>query len=314
MTGPGVFSAAMLGMDGSWPLTAAAQDLANAGVPVFPCQIGGKRPLTRHGFRDASTNAVQVSAWWRRYPEANIGVPTGAVSGVAVVDVDVHDAVNGYDALAEADHAGLLKGWELAVRTPSGGLHLYFPADLSGGQRSWQAARAGLDFRGEGGYVIVPPSRRTVFGAPAFYQVQSVAAGLAKPVDSDRLRDFIIPKPTGSASSVQVSQGVDSSRLAAWVAERGEGERNRGLFWAACRMAEHGVLPADAVGALAPAAARAGLDEVEAFTTIRSAYRTVKSPTAASFPTTAANHGPSAQEPAGGSSPSPARPEYRGLA
>jgi len=307
MTDVGAFAAAMLDLDGSRPLTAAAQDLAAEGVPVFPCQAGGKRPLTRHGFHDASINAVQVSAWWRRYPEANIAIPTGAASGVAVVDVDVHDAVDGYDALAKADHLGLLNGWELAVRTPSGGMHLYFPGDLSGGQRSWQAARAGIDFRGEGGYVIVPPSRRTVFGAPACYQVRSVGAGLAMPVDSDRLRDFLIPMPPASVSSVRVSRGVDSSRLAAWVAERDEGERNRGLFWAACRMAEHGVLPVDAVGTLAPAAARAGLDEQEALATIRSAYRTVNSRT------TAGSRRPSAQGSAGGSSPSRARPVCRGL-
>lgn len=64
------------------------------------------------------------------------------------------------------------------------------------------------------------------------------------------------------------------SRLAAWVAGLGEGERNRGLFWAACRAAEHDIAPATAVDALGAAAAQAGLGPREIAATIRSAYRT----------------------------------------
>ena len=67
--------------------------------------------------------------------------------------------------------------------------------------------------------------------------------------------------------------GVDAERLAAWVAGRGEGERNRGLFWAACRLAENGVPPADALDALGAAAQSAGLGDREITTTVRSAYR-----------------------------------------
>ena len=66
---------------------------------------------------------------------------------------------------------------------------------------------------------------------------------------------------------------VDSERLAAWVAGRGEGERNRGLFWAACRLAENGVSPSDALDAWGAAAQSAGLGDREITTTVRSAYR-----------------------------------------
>ena len=66
---------------------------------------------------------------------------------------------------------------------------------------------------------------------------------------------------------------VDGKRLAAWVAGLGEGERNRGLFWAACRLAENGVSPADALVALGAAAQSAGLGDREITTTVRSAYR-----------------------------------------
>ena len=71
---------------------------------------------------------------------------------------------------------------------------------------------------------------------------------------------------------------VDGKRLAAWVAGRGEGERNRGLFWAACRLAENGVSPAEALDALGAAAQSAGLGDREITTTVRSAYRATQPP------------------------------------
>lgn len=48
------------------------------GIPVFPCVPGGKVPLTRNGFHDASTDAFVVAAWWSTTPQANIATPTGA--------------------------------------------------------------------------------------------------------------------------------------------------------------------------------------------------------------------------------------------
>ena len=70
------------------------------------------------------------------------------------------------------------------------------------------------------------------------------------------------------------SMGVDAERLAAWVSGRGEGERNRSLFWAACRLAENGTSPGDALDALGAAAQSAGLSDREITTTVRSASRT----------------------------------------
>ena len=71
-------------------LPTAAFTFAGAGIPVFPCVPGGKQPLTTRGFHDASANPAQVTAWWRHWPDASLGLPTGAASGVDVVDVDVH--------------------------------------------------------------------------------------------------------------------------------------------------------------------------------------------------------------------------------
>ena len=259
------------------PLPDAAGRLAAEGLPVFPSVPGGKRPLVEHGFHEATADADQVAAWWQRWPAANIGIPTGAASGVEVVDVDVHTAGTGFPAFRAAHREGHAAGWAALVRTPSGGLHAYYPADPGRPQPSWQAARAHVDFRGAGGYVIAPPS---VIARPNGLRVPyrlSVASGsLAEPVDAARLRNFLDPRPPIPISRAprSIRPGVDARALAGWVAARGEGERNRGLFWAACRLAEAGTPPSAALDALGPAAEHAALGSREIIATIHSAYRT----------------------------------------
>lgn len=271
----GVVSSVLLRMNAAWPLSAAAREFAVAGVPVFPCTPWGKRPTTGHGFHDATTDLDQIEEWWRQSPGANIGVPTGATSDAVVVDVDVHGPVDGRTSFDRAARAGLVEGWELLVRTPTGGLHAYYPATPCTEQRSWQASRAGIDFRGDGGYIIVPPSVRSIEGTTVGYQVEEVNTGPTSTLDSQRLRDFLDPRPTPRPAPAGVARDVDVSRLAAWVAARGEGERNRGLFWAACRLAENGLPASDALDVLTAAAGHAGLAEREITATVRSAYRTV---------------------------------------
>lgn len=265
--------AALIRVDRTPDLAAAARSLAAAGVPVFPCEPDGKRPLTRRGFVDATSALAQVAAWWSRTPDANIGLPTGAASGVVVVDVDVHGPIDGRAAWRRASEAGLADGAALLVRTPTGGAHAYFPATSGAEQRSWQAANAGVDFRGDGGYIIAPPSRRTIDGTLRRYEIADIAAHSVGPVDAAHLRDFLDPRPTPPTRNDGGTVAVDAERLAAWVAGRGEGDRNRGLFWAACRLAENDTPPADTLDALGPAAAQAGLSEREITATVRSAYR-----------------------------------------
>jgi hypothetical protein len=249
----------------------AAEKFSAAGLPVFPCEPGGKRPLTHAGYLDASQDSAVVSAWWRRWPQANIGLPTGAMSGIDVVDIDVKADGTGFTALRRAAEEGLLDGEIARVRTPSGGMHIYFPADRTRPQRCWQAARAHIDFRGEGGYVVVPPSVVVDASGVAAYRPFSLSASETRPIDAVALRDFIDPRPArvGSAPS-----GVASGDLLAhWIAKLREGERNHGLFWAACRLSEAGVHADAIVDVLGPAAARIGLNEREIERTVYSACR-----------------------------------------
>jgi Bifunctional DNA primase/polymerase, N-terminal/Primase C terminal 1 (PriCT-1) len=138
------------------PKLKAALAWARRGKPVFPCKPGGKDPLTKRGHIDATTDPRKIHMWWKRWPNANIAVPTGERSGVLVVDVD-HPA--GLDAL-EAEHGRLPE--TRTHSTGSGGMHYLFEYPDSAEIRNSAGKLAeGLDVRGEGGYTIVPPSRTT---------------------------------------------------------------------------------------------------------------------------------------------------------
>ena len=249
----------------------AALVFAREGIPVFPCVADGKRPLTGSGFHEATRDTDQVRRWWSRWPRANIGMPTGAPSGIDVVDIDVATTESGFAAFERATNAGLVAGELARVRTPSGGLHVYYPAHDN--QRCWQAASAHIDFRGDGGYVIVPPSVISKETGTAGYRLFSLSAAGGKPIDAAALRRFIDPQTPAMRTRLLAVASAEPSRLARWVSGLQEGERNRGLFWAACRLAEAGVEPAVTFDSLGPAAEHAGLPPREVAVTIRSAYR-----------------------------------------
>jgi Bifunctional DNA primase/polymerase, N-terminal/AAA domain/Primase C terminal 2 (PriCT-2) len=120
-----------------------------AGIPVFPCRRN-KRPYTRHGFKDASKDELQVRTYWQRWPNALIGMPTGNASGIAVLDLDVKNGKNGLAAVPDWEELT-----QIIARTQSGGAHLYFENDERIRCTSDKIAM-GVDTRGEGGYVILP--------------------------------------------------------------------------------------------------------------------------------------------------------------
>jgi hypothetical protein len=255
------------------PVRDAALAFARAGIPVFPCVPEGKHPLTPSGFHDASRDVDQVRAWWTRWPGANIGMPTGSTSGIDVVDIDVTKTDAGFAAFEQATAAGLVDGEFARVRTPSGGMHVYFAAISDRPQRCWQAANAHIDFRGDGGYVIVPPSTLATDTGRASYRLHSLSATGPKPIDAVALRSFIDPRSPRTGTRATMARAPEPSRLAQWVSDLQEGERNSGLFWAACRLVEAGFAPADVEAALGPSAQTAGLDDREILATISSASR-----------------------------------------
>jgi hypothetical protein len=254
---------------------AAAGRVADVGIGVFPCHRGEKKPLTRHGFLDSSTSRKQVEQWFHRWPDANLAMATGG-TGVDVLDIDARVTGSGFSALDALRRAGLTDGWATIIRTPSGGLHLYYPARPEKPQSSWSDGRAHIDFRGVGGYVLIPPSRiRSAGGRERRYEVVAMGRD-PRPLDAASVKSFLRQSAAGSPTAVRVQRrhpGTDEVRIAAWVAARPEGSRNAGLFWAACRLAEQSRTGLEAEAVLVGAALKAGLPETEALATIRSAFR-----------------------------------------
>ena len=130
---------------------AAQLGYAERRKPTFPCKQGGKEPLTPRGFKEATTDRSRITAWRNCWPLANIGMPTGGRSGVFVLDVDRPEALGELET-----EIGPLPA-TLSARTPRGGLHLYF-RHVEGLTNSPGGLPPGIDVRGEGGYVLVPPS------------------------------------------------------------------------------------------------------------------------------------------------------------
>jgi hypothetical protein len=239
---------------------------AARGWPVFPCQPGQKIPATRHGHLDATTDERQITAWFGQDNGLNLAVATGA-PGPDVLDVDQHGtAGNGFHAFSELLATGRLDGASTWIRTPRGGLHLYF---IGSQQRSGRLAAHHLDFRSTGGYVLSPPSQ--VDGKA--YKRELALAGRGG-LDWQAVVRFLEPSRQHQRSAPRQLHEPSISRLARWVAAQPEGNRNDGLFWAANRVLEAD--PAADLSPLAAAARQAGLGDPEITRTLNSARRTTR--------------------------------------
>ena len=158
------------------PRLIAALDYAKRGWSVFPlhtsikgkCSCGnpdctsvGKHPRTKNGYKDASQDEDVIRDWWDTYPNANIGIVTGADSGIIVLDIDPQNG--GEDSLKKLrKENGELQN-TVKVVTGGGGEHMYFqhPEDGTkiGNRAGLGSEYPGLDIRGGGGYVVAPPSK-----------------------------------------------------------------------------------------------------------------------------------------------------------
>lgn len=152
--------------DYSSPLAEAARDYVERGLAIIPLGVGKKEPVTKSGLNDWTDNPGQIDVWWgqgehagkRGNPRYNIGMACGQVSGgIIAIDLDCHsDEANGLDYLRdwEVEHGKLPETWTQI--TGSGGKQLFYRA----GQdiRNSANGEIGVDVRGNGGYVVLPPS------------------------------------------------------------------------------------------------------------------------------------------------------------
>ncbi len=257
----------------------AALHYAALGYSVFPCIPGTKKPMTSHGFRDATTNEHQIRQWWADGPNTNIGITT---TGLIVIDVDKDLGGSPNPWPVEPERFADLANVPTSI-TPRGGQHYVFRQPQG---KAWRNSTSRLapkvDTRGIGGYIVVAPSvvdGRNYQWSVALRPLQEVPeppAWLANQLDALTNR-----KRQPSATSSVAVNGVPSKYVqAALDAELGrvamsrEGSRNSTLNDAAFAMGQFvggGAIDGRLVESrLLEAAACCGLQHLEAMATIRS--------------------------------------------
>jgi len=136
----------------------AALDYAARGWAVIPVSRS-KVPINANGSRGATKDSEQIRAWWSEYPNAQIGIATGAISGIWVVDIDMKNGKNGISALEQRfGDQYVLQENTLAQKTPTGGYHLVYAWDSEREVHNAQDIVEGVDIRGDGGFIVAAPS------------------------------------------------------------------------------------------------------------------------------------------------------------
>jgi len=178
------------------------------GWAVFPVATNAKTPLTKNGFKDASKSPDAVRKTFAKHKNPNIGLATGEVSGVAVIDVDIKKGAKGRESL------GQLKGLPptLTVTTPSGGWHLYY-LHPEGGLRSKNGILPGIDLKADGGYVLAAGS--SIDGKPYEYQDPEASISALPPDILEQLRNSIGKSRKASEPvSAAIAEGNRNAKLA----------------------------------------------------------------------------------------------------
>lgn len=169
------------------------------------CKSLGKHPWTRHGLKEASRDPADARVWWTRWPQANIGVRTGEISGFWVLDIDPRNGGDDQLADLELEHGELPP--TLMAHTGGGGRHYFFrlpPEGISCGKLA-----EGIDIKGEGGYVVAPPSNHASGGVYRFHDRE---AEILDAPDWLLMRPRRVPSPVLQLGADQVEHEPEKAR------------------------------------------------------------------------------------------------------
>lgn len=233
-----------------------------------PCQNVGKRPLIAwEAFQTRMPTIEEVRTWWDRWPLANIGMPTGRLSGIVVLDADSSDAKK-----VAMDQGGVDRTPAVWTGKP-GGIHYWLahPGEEVSNFVAGKKRYPGLDFRGDGGYVLVPPSRH-VSGAE-YRWVDATVGMTPAPVPPwlmDLLHGTTADTPAGDRQDDHAP--LDLNDIIGGVPEGG---RDDAMWRLACKLRNDN-LPrqyAEAIVRQAARACRPPFDEDVALEKVERAYR-----------------------------------------
>lgn len=242
------------------------------------CENVAKHPIIRSWQDEATIDAAKITEWWQKWPWAGIGIATGAESGIVVIDIDLKG--NGEASLATLQEKyGALPSTR-CVRTGSGGRHLFFcyPDSASIRNKTALAGIENIDVRGDGGYVVAPPSGHYTGGVYRWLDSSDMAD----------LPDAYIDLLSSKSSKVtQVNYSLQAPAADSWLkkalAELGNGSRNDRGFWLAKQLYDNGIDYGEAerimreYASLVPQPGSKGqYTEKEAIRTLESAWGTVK--------------------------------------
>ena len=198
----------------------AALAYATAGLAVFPLYERGKKPMTAHGYLDATCDRATIIQYWQLCPTANIGL--AVPSGLVVVDIDDRDAL----LRLKAEDRQL----PATTRSTTGrGVHLYYKTAAE--IRNSVGLFPGVDLRGHGGYVVVPPSIHPS-GARYRWEVPPLPANIADA--PDWLLEAAARKPCHRARPPEEWRVLTEKGVA-------QGERNNTIASLAGYLLRHGV-------------------------------------------------------------------------
>lgn len=199
------------------------------GLAVFPIKYKAKTPLTKNGFKDATTDVKQIQKWWNENPKANIGIATGKVSGnVFVIDLDKDDdkGVDGYHTLKDWERDNAELPVTINSITGRGGYHYFYKASKNVSVQSRIALMDGIDIRGEGGYIIAPPSIHPNGNA---YEWETDFDDLGIAIANDTVMKFLSFREKEDKQSFKVERQIAS------------GQRNGTLYSMACSLQAKGL-------------------------------------------------------------------------
>jgi hypothetical protein len=254
----------------TWALAYAA-----AGMAVFPCRAN-KKPLIDGGFKNASSDAEMVGAWWTRWPHAEIGwaIPEGIIA----VDIDQKGGRHGTRDFLNLTGVEADDFPAPCTSSPTGGRHLFFATDGKAFANGAKIDGLGIDIRAAGrGYVCLPGPNNGRRWIRTFGECNPPPAPgwIPKADDRPALRET---KERLAPQFARHTLDASLRGIAKRVERAVEGERNSIVFWAACRLAElvrNNLLEeAWAAELLLIAARRAGLPDNEARRTIASGLKT----------------------------------------